>query len=309
MNSSLIKEFRQLFEQNNKVVLIVGDVGGQLYRTMSRCYPARCFNFGIAEANMVTAAAGMSTAGFIPIIISIVPHIVMRAYEQIRNDVCLNNNNVKIIGVGAGLIYSTAGPTHHSLEDIAVLRPLPNISIFSPATPAEFGEVLFFAVKIKGPVYIRLGLLQQIHFPGHIKSFRKGILINQGSDVTLVTTGSMVTESLKAARLLDKHSISTRVINITALKPLCSQLIDNAIRDTNGIVTVEEHSVFGGLGEAVAAIIAKSSRKVSFQQIGVKDTFCLKYGTYPYLRECFGLTAQNIVNVVKKLVGRRRAKQ
>jgi len=305
MRDSFIKTIYDVAKENDKVFLLVGDIGGYLLRNFSKDFPKRFFNLGIAEANMMGVAAGLAMSGKIPFVYTITPFATARCYDQIRVDVCYQNSNVKIIGVGSGISYSTAGSTHHSLEDIAIMRALPNMIVISPADPLETQEAIRAAVKHKGPVYVRLALATEPLNYEKVNQYEigKARLMKDGDDVGIIAAGELVGCALKAASQLEIEGVRCRVINMHTIKPIDKEVIKKAIKDNKAVVTVEEHSIIGGLGSAVAEVIAEEKgNKVLFKRLGVKDVFCKDYGSKDYLLEQCGLSVAAIVKEVKILL-------
>ncbi|MBC8499152.1 MAG: hypothetical protein H8D39_01295, partial [Candidatus Atribacteria bacterium] len=259
MRDSFVKTIYEVGKENNKVFLLVGDIGDYLLRDFRRDFPERFLNLGIAEANMMGVAAGLAMSGKIPFIYTITPFATARCYDQIRVDVCYQNSNVKIIGVGSGISYSIAGSTHHSLEDIAIMRALPNMIVISPADPLETQEAIRAVVKHKGPVYVRLTLATEPLNYEKVNQYEigKARLMRDGSDVGIIAAGELVGQALKAASQLESEGVSCRVINMHTIKPIDKEAIKKAVEENKAIITIEEHSIIGGLGSGVAEVIAE----------------------------------------------------
>ena len=304
MRDAFCNTLYDLVKENKKILLLTGDCGTSTTDKLKRDYPSQAFNLGIAEANMITVAAGLASSGFIPFTFAIGPHLIMRPYEQIRNDVCLNFNNVKIVGIGTGLHYSDHGPTHHAIEDFAILKVLPNMTIFSPCSPMEAKQATIAASKINGPVYIRIGRATDTGLDYEFKP-GIGVEMKDGNDATIIATGATVYDAYTAAKDLEKEGMSVRVINIHTIKPLDEKIIRKAARETGAILTVEEHHLEGGLGDSVARVILEdnNSKLIKFKRMGIKDVFCSYCGDYDGIKEYYGLTKENIIKNVKKLKG------
>lgn len=290
MRNTFVKTITKLAIENDKVMLLMGDTGAGLFNELSAQSPKQFINMGIAEANMVTVAAGLANSGFIPFVYAIGSHVVYRAFEQIRNDVCLNNTNVKIVSVGSGLHYADHGPTHHTTEDIAVLKSLPNLTIFSPSGASDTEMLTLKAVEMIGPVYIRLGR-------GKDTSYN----LTSGNDVTVITTGASVSDVCEVANSLAKEGIGVRVINIHTLKPIDKETIVKAARKTKKIITVEEHQLIGGLGETIASVLLENDCNVKFRRIGIDDVFCSYNGSYEGIKDEYGISKNFIKNAVKEM--------
>lgn len=292
-------------KKNSSIVLLTGDLGYTVFEKFEKNFPNRFFNMGAAEANMIGAACGMALSGLTPFVYSIAPFATMRGFEQIRTDVCLHNANVKIVGSGAGLSYGHAGPTHHALEDIAILRSLPNMTIVCTSDPVTSTWITKEAVQHSGPVYIRLGKKGEpvIHSKKTKLEIGKGVILSEGSSLAIVATGNIVYTALQAAELLKKEGIHATVIDMHTIKPLDNKLIHTLAKKHRGIVTIEEHTILGGLGTAVAEAILEipHSNLQFFEKIGVPDTFTLFAGSHEYLRDIYGLTPKKIASRITKL--------
>ena len=298
MRNAYIKAVYDMAGENKNILALVADNGAIIFDEFRRDYPEQFINFGISEANMVSAAAGMANCGKIPFAYTIAGFITMRAFEQVRNDVCLQKQNVKLVGVGAGMRYSSLGPTHHATEDIAIMRVLPDMSIIVPASPREAYSATRYAAQIDGPVYIRLEATKEPEIYPEDYEFRlgKGFVLREGKDMTFIAAGSIVHDVLEAARLLEEEGIAARVINMPSIKPIDKDIIIQAAQETGKIVTVEEHSIIGGLGSAVGEVLLeKGCGAVGFKAIGIKDSFCKGYGSHDYLKANNGLGIEQIV--------------
>ncbi len=296
MRTAYIETITKLTKENPNIYSMVGDNGAIVFDDYRRDFARNFVNFGIAEATMTSVAAGMASCGAIPFIYTIIPFLVMRAYEQIRNDICLQQMNVKIVGIGAGLKYSTLGPTHHAIEDLALMRVLPNITIFSPADAMETRKATELASRLQGPVYLRLGTNREhaVYEQDYSFEFGKAVLLNDGYDVTLMATGDLVWDALMAVKKLSAEGLSVRLLNFHTIKPLDDKQILKAARETKKIITIENHSVIGGLGSAVAEVIAQSHSEAILRRLGINDQFCVAYADYESLKDCYGLSADKI---------------
>ncbi len=266
-------------------------------------FPERFFNMGIAEADMMGTAAGLATSGFIPFASTFAVFATGRAYDQIRNSIAYTSLNVKIAATHAGLTVGEDGASHQALEDIALMRVLPNMTVLVPADGPETERVLQAVVQHKGPVYIRLGRPKVPVVTDKESSFMigKGQVLRSGKDVAIISCGMMVAISLEAAALLSEKGIEARVINMASLKPLDEELILKCAEETGALVTAEEHSIIGGLGSAVAEITAENY-PVPLMRVGIKDTFG-ESGSPGDLLKKYHLTAQDIVAAVERTRG------
>lgn len=301
MRNEFAKTIFELARKNNRVMLIIGDTGAGLFDEFKDELPGQFLNAGIAEANMITVAAGLAKAGFIPFVYAIGPHMVYRAYEQIRNDLCFNSLNVKIVSVGSGLHYSDHGPTHHSTEDFGVLRVLPNIKIFSPSCGPEVEALTSLISKDIGPSYLRLGRGKSV-----IESYKvrigKGIKIKEGDEISIIATGCGVHDSFILSEEQDLNNISLEIINIHTIKPLDEQIIINSIIKTKKVITIEEHQKIGGLGDAVASIIADQNMQIKLIKMGIDDTFCSYIGGYDGIKKQYGLGSDKLKENINNLL-------
>jgi len=291
----------ELGENNNMVVLAADYFGlGELFQEK---YPDRAFNFGIAEPNMITVAAGFAALGKIAVT-EIMGFLTVRVAEQIRDDICYNNQSVKIFSNSCGLNMAPGGVTHHGIEDISVLRNFPNITIIQPASPKE---ALFAAheaiLNYKDPVYLRINreIKEEIYEEGNLEfEIGKAITLKEGNDVTLIASGLPVQLALKAEKSLLKEGINVRIINMHTIKPIDKEIILKAAKETRGIVTIEDGSISGGLGAAVCEIVCKNYPTI-VKQIGFSvDKFTVIGPSEEILWDYFGLNIDNIVKEVKE---------
>lgn len=268
-------------------------------------FPDRFFNVGCAEQNLIGTAAGLAIAGKTAFA-STYAMFLSRAWEQIRNTVAHDKLNVKIIASHSGLTNAPDGASHQSFEDIAIMRVIPNMCVLNPADEIEAEKMILNEACRKGPSYIRLNriITPTIYDDDYEFKFGKAVEIRGGEDATIIATGTMVTEAIKASEMLKKENISARVLNIHTIKPLDENEMIRSARDTGNIVTIEEHSIYSGLGGAVAEVLA-GNYPVPMKIMGVKDRFG-ESGEYNHLITKFGLTATEIVKNVKELVGEKR---
>lgn len=274
--------------------------------TFKKEFPDRFINMGIAEQNMMSTAAGLASCGKIVFASSFAMFAAGRAFEQIRNSICYPNLNVKIGATHAGISVGEDGATHQCLEDIGIMRTIPNMVIINPADDVEARAAVKAAVLHNGPVYLRFGRLAVpvLYDEADYKfEIGKGVLLKDGKDATIVATGLMVEPALEAAKILGEEGIDARVINIHTIKPIDKDILVKAAKETGAIVTCEEHNVIGGLGSAVAEVLCEEA-PVPMERIGVKDAFG-KSGVPAQLLKEYGLTAEDIVCAVKKTISRK----
>ena len=303
MRTAYLDTLYELAGRDKRVYALISDNGAIVYDKYRRDLPSQYLNLGISEANMLGMAAGMASCGKIPFAYTIGAFLAYRAYEFIRNDICLQKQNVKIVGTGAGEVYSSLGPTHHSTEDLGGLRSLPNLTVLCPASPLEVRKAVFAAYKLEGPVYLRLGTNKEPEIYESDYSFEvgKAVIIREGFDITLVGTGSILKDLLDMADLLRAEGVDARVVNIHTLKPLDKDIILRAAEETGRILTVEDHNIIGGLGSAVAEILAESGKGVQFRRMGL-NSFSNGYGTYAEVKEMNGIGKKQIYQEVKQLL-------
>jgi transketolase len=260
---------------------------------------------GIAEANMIGTAAGLAAAGKIPFASTFAIFAVGRAWEQVRQSVAYPKANVKIVATHSGITVGEDGGSHQSIEDIAIMRAVPNMTVIVPADGVETRLAIRAAAAYKGPVYVRLGRnkVPTIFAADHSFAIGKGCLLRDGSDLTFVGTGLMTAQALAAAEILQTRGISARVVHIGTVKPLDEELIIDAARETGAIVTVEEHSIVGGLGGAVAELLAERC-PVPLTRVGINDRFGLS-GKAEELMKYFGLMPENLVEAAKEVLLKR----
>lgn len=271
-------------------------------------YPERFFNCGIAEANMIGMAAGLSTFGYIPFVHAFAMFMAGRGYDQIRNSICYPGLNVKCVGTHAGLSVGEDGATHQCVEDIALMRAIPGMTVICPADGKETEEAAKAAAGYQGPVYLRLGRLAVdtvTDVEGYEFRIGKAVQLRQGGDVTIIATGLMVSEAVKAADMLKKEGITSRVLNMHTIKPLDEEAVLKAAGETGGIVTAEEHNILGGLGSAVAEVVAQAN-PVPVLRVGVQDRFGRSGDALELLRR-YHLCAEDIRLAAKRAILRNSA--
>jgi transketolase len=304
MRNAFAAELTALAKEDPRVVMLSGDIGNRLFDEYKSVARSRFFNCGVAEANLISMGAGLAMSGFRPIAYTIAPFITTRCYEQIRVDVCYHESPVVIVGVGAGLSYASLGATHHSCEDIAIMRALPHMTVMCPGDEKEVRAALRAAIAHNGPSYIRIGKKGEpvVHKTPPAFTIGKGIELKTGTDVCLLSTGTLLPEVIAAAELLEKEKLSVRVVSLHTVKPLDEALIFDAFKRYQLVATIEEHSVIGGLGGAVSELIAETSpaqRRAQFVRIGTPDVFLHEPGEQEFAREHFGLNAKGIAAKIR----------
>ena len=272
-----------------------------------KAYPDRFFDCGIAEGNMVSTAAGIAAAGKTVFCSTFAMFAAGRAFEQVRNSVAYPHLNVKIGATHAGITVGEDGATHQCLEDLALMRVIPGMTVINPSDAVEAREAVRLALETKGPFYMRFGrfAVPVINDPaGYRMEIGKGVNLAEGKDVTIVATGITVAMALEARKLLEADGISARVINIHTIKPIDREILIDAAKNTGAVVTAEEHNIIGGLGSAVAEVLAETL-PVPVLRVGIRDTFGHS-GTVPALLEAYGLTPAAIAEKAKAAVGMKK---
>jgi len=293
----------ELAKIRDDFVILDADVaGGTRTKLFKITFPNRFIQCGIAEQNMMSVAAGLSTTGLIPIVTCYAIFASMRAIEQARNSIAYPNFNVKVVASHLGLDVGPDGPTHQAIEDISIYRSIPNFKVVAPADPNEMKAVFPVILNSYGPVYLRTGRSPLPTFLDKDIKFEwgKGQILLEGDDVTIIAIGVMVYRALEAAKQLEKDGISCRVVNMSSLKPIDTELIIDSAKKTRVIVTAEDHNIIGGLGGAVAEVLSENY-PVPMSRVGVMDCFA-ESGDAKELAEKYGLDSKGIEKAVKKIL-------
>jgi transketolase len=300
MRNAFAKEITRLATADERVVLLSGDIGNNLFEDLKRVGERHFLNCGIAEANMIGVAAGMAMSGLRPIVYTITPFTTTRCFEQIRVDLCYHEAPVTIVGTGSGLSYAELGPTHHSLEDIAILRSLPGMTVMAPCDVREMQAGLRAALRHDGPVYMRIGKKGEpnIHAAEIDLTIGKAIELRAGHDVALLVTGVIMPEAQKAADMLTKQGLSVGLTSFPSVKPLDTAYLDEVANRAKLLVTVEEHGRIGGFGGAVAEWKAAKRNAPPLLMLGARDEFLHVVGDQDFARGIYGLTADRITTSV-----------
>ena len=298
----------ELGGENADIVALDADLSGSTKTSLfAKKFPERFFNMGIAEANMMGTAAGLAAVGKVPFVSTFAVFAVGRAWEQMRQSVAYPKANVKIVATHGGVTVGEDGGSHQSVEDIAIVRAVPNMTVIVPADGVETKAAIRAAANHKGPFYIRLGRNKVPTIFGDDYRFEigKGCQMAPGSDLTIVSTGLMTAQALAAAKLLQKEGVSARVVHIATIKPLDQEIILEAAMETGAVVTAEEHSVIGGLGGAVAEFLGESC-PVPIKRVGIRDRFGTS-GKAEELLKYFGLLAEDLVEAAREVLSRKRS--
>lgn len=299
MRNAFAEEVTALAETDPRIVLLSGDIGNRLFDPFKDRVPDRFFNCGVAEANMMGVAAGMALSGLRPIVYTITPFVTTRCLEQIRVDVCYHKAPVTIVGVGSGLGYAALGATHQSLEDIAFLRALPNLTIVCPGDPGEVRSALRAALEADGPVYIRIGKKGEaaIHNAPPVFRLGRAVEMASGQDLCLISTGTMTRSALEAAERLRRSSVSAAVVHMHTVKPLDTAMLSRVFATYPLIATVEEHGLVGGMGSAVAEWAADTGRRdARLVRFGTGDRFLHEAGGRAHVLRHHGMESEQIAD-------------
>lgn len=302
MQKAYINSLYKLLQKDKNVISCLSDSGTDYDEMIAREFSKQVVNFGISENNKVAAAAGLASCGKIPFVYTTSAFLAYRSYEFIRDDVCLQNYNVKLIGMGSGLSWSTLGPTHHTTEDISVLYSIPNLTILSPCSPKELEFCINYAYKHKGPVYVRMGMSneKEIYDDDYVFNISKNNVIKEGHDIAIYSTGSIIEEVIEASKQLENDGFSVKVVNISTIKPFDKQSILD--EKNKYIVTVEEQNILGGIGNIIGSIIAENNLNIKLLKIGLNDCFAEGYGTYKEMLKMNNLDSESIYNKVKSIL-------
>lgn len=299
MRQLFAQELEKFMSENQNIVLLNADLAKPNgFGKFSEKFPERSINVGIAEQNMASIAAGMSSYGFIPFICTFTPFATRRICDQIAISICYAKQNVKIIGSDPGISAEYNGGTHMSFEDIGVLRSIPNMVIFEPVDNAQLKNLLPQIIDYKGPVYIRMFRKETPDIFDENEKFNlfNAKTIKEGSDVSIFCSGIMVDETLKANKILEEKGINAEIINIHTIKPIDEESIIASVHKTGAAVTVENHNIIGGLRSAVSEVLSENC-PVPLRSIGIRDSFG-QVGKMPHLKEVYNMSAENIVQAV-----------
>lgn len=294
------EELEKLGKENNKIVVLDADLSSATKTSIfAKSIPERFFDMGIAEQNMMSTAAGMATCDLIPYVSTFAMFAAGRAYDQIRNSICYPKLNVKICATHAGITVGEDGATHQMIEDIALMRTLPNMTVISTSDDTQTKWAVREISKINGPVYLRLCRLPSPIIYNNEESFEigKAVQIGEGEDATVFATGVTVAEALKAKEMLKNEGIDIRVVDIHTIKPIDKEMIIKCARETKKLISIEDHNIIGGLGGAISEVLTENQPK-KLIRLGINDTFG-KSGKAQELMAYFGITAENIINAVK----------
>ncbi len=292
MRNGVINEIHDYMKKNKQSYFLTGDLGYNLLEGIEKDFPDRFINVGVAEQNMIGIASGLALSGKKVFVYSIIPFLIMRDYEQIRNDICYHKLDITLLGIGSGISYGILSNTHFALEDVAILRPLPNMVIFSPSDEIEAVHGIRYFNNHRQPLYIRIGLRSEpiINKEPYDFLFSRGNILQKGEDIVIFVTGTLMEETINAAVLLKKEiGTESTIVNIHVLKPIDKDIIIKTSINKKLVVTVEEHGLIGGLGAIVSETLAQCGIRVKVLSIGIKDKLIKQTGTRVYLRKLLKL--------------------
>ncbi len=306
MRNIFVKTLIRLAQADERIFLITPDLGFSVLEEFEQMFPERFLNVGIAEANAVGIAAGLALSGKVVYVYSIVPFVTMRPFEQIRVDVAYMNTNVRLIGVGAGLTYGPAGATHHSIEDIALMRALPNMSVVAPCDKFEIEKITEESLVYNGPIYIRLAKNSE----SIVYDKRENIKIGKANyikrfdncDIAILFTSNVLDIAFEVSEKLENNNYKNELISMHTIKPFDYEALEKILKNKKYIFTIEEHNIIGGLGSVVAEYIAESCYKPTFKRFALPDKYSHYVGNQYFIREKLGLTSEKIIYAIKSLI-------
>ena len=304
MREAVVRRLTALAEKDARIILVTGDLGFGVLTDFAKRFPKQYLNAGVAEQNMLGLAVGLALEGRTAIVYSIANFPTLRCLEQVRNDACYHDANVKIVAIGGGFSYGALGFSHHATEDIAILRSLPGMTVVSPGDRWEAAEAFEALVRTPGTAYLRLDKSYAYTEPPPRTRFDLGRFrrVRDGKDLSLLVTGGILGTAMEAAELLEGRGISCRVYSVHTVKPFDHQELATAIAETGGILTIEEHTLEGGLGSVVAeSCLDRGLRPRAFARLGLPGSFSSIIGSQEYLRKHYGLDAASIADAVLRL--------
>ena len=307
MRATFINTLTEMARVDDKIMCIIGDTGFSVFEEFEKEFGERFVNVGIAEQNFVSFGAGLAAMGMKPYIYNVVSFMTLRGMEQIMLDVCYQENPVVLVGVGGGFAYATAGPTHHAVQDIAMMSVLPNMTVVCPGDPVEMRAAMLESKDFGKPLYIRIGRnVDPVVHTGDIDfQIGKAIKMKEGTQAVILATGVMLSEAVKAQEMLEQRGLSVGLYSMPTVKPIDKEVILESAYAGKAIFTVEEHSVIGGLGDAVAGVLLENMERdpIKFKKFGVPDAFAPVTGTREYLNDLFGFSADKIADAIEKILG------
>lgn len=305
MRDHFVSTLTEEAEKNKNIILITGDLGFGVLNNFANKFPKQYINAGVAEQNMTGIASGLGIDGKIVFTYSIGNFNTLRCLEQIRNDACYHNANVNIVSIGGGFSYGALGYSHHATEDLAIMRAIPNLRVFAPCDFWEVQEITRKVIELGGVNYIRIDKSSADRNIKYEKKFEvgRGRVLNEGRDLTLIAIGGIVDIAMKVQREIAKDGISLKIISLHTIKPIDRELILDCAINSGGIITLEEHSIIGGLGSAVSEVLMQECCfPKKFKMLGLESKFSTIVGSQEYLRSANNLDVRSIINVIKELL-------
>ena len=306
MRNAFAKELKNLTEKRDDIVLLSGDIGNRMFDDFKQVSPSRFINCGIAEANMMSVASGLGLSGFKPVVYTITPFTTTRCLEQIKIGACYHQSPVTIVGTGSGLSYAELGPTHHSFEDISVVRSLPNIRVLVPSDSDELIAQLRESIEGNCPTYIRIGKKGEpsLKMDKNNLGIAKGNILLEGKDIAIISSGPIISEALKASDIIRQENINVGVINLGSIKPLDEGLLKQTVAQYNTVLVLEEHSIVGGIGSAILEFLEIHDllQNVRIKRLGIPDNFIHKLGGQEWTRESIGIDYKGIIKAVYSIL-------
>ena len=304
MRNAFAEQIYETAHLNDNVILLAGDIGNRVFDKFKDTFPERFYNCGISEQNMTSVATGLAMSGLNPVTYTIAPFNTIRCLEQIRTGVAYHNAPVVIVGVGAGLAYAELGPSHHSCEDISLVRTIPNMTVICPADSWEVKASLKASIASNQPTYIRIGKKgEQVIHKQEIKNFKIGkpIKLQSGIDICILSTGNILPEVITASKILNSKNIKPAIYSFHTIKPLNTNFLKSVFKKFHTVVTVEEHSIIGGLGSSVSELmIEKQITNNKLLKIATPDKFHKLSGSHSFARESLGVSSKQIANKILK---------
>jgi len=306
MRNTFVKTLVKLAEQDERIFIITPDLGFSVLEEFEEKFPDRFLNVGIAEANAISIASGLALSGKIVYVYSIIPFVTMRPFEQIRVDVAYMNTNVRLVGVGAGVTYGPAGATHHSVEDIAIMRALPNMTVFSPCDPYEVEKITEESISHQGPIYFRLAKKGEPIISDISNKIKIGkanyIKEKEENNIAILFTGNASDIALEVEEILTKKGYSSDVVSMHSIKPFDYEALSSIVSSKEYIFTIEEHSIIGGLGSVVSEYISESLFNPKFKRFALPDEYSHYVGSQFFIREKVGFTSKKISNDILEML-------
>lgn len=307
LRTVMVQTFMDAVEDDVNLVVVVSDsTSTSKIAPFMEKYPERLINVGIAEQNLVGIATGLSLGGYIAVTANAACFLVARANEQIKNDVCYSNSNVKLVGLNAGVSYGALASTHHAIDDISIMRGLGNIQILAPSDPIETNQIFRYAFDYEGPVYIRMdnAKFPVLHDENYQFKVGRVDVLKLGDDVSIFAVGSVVHEAYDAATALQSESVDAEVLNVSSVRPVDRMQIIESIRKTHKVITVEEHTLHGGLGSLIAEIVAEEGLRAKLVRLGITEGQFSKAGPRDQIRAYYNIDVKGIVETTKKIIAK-----